>query len=1042
MSTETLTKSESKSAREENFRKNIPPVRVRNQQLSLWQSVVAEHVLKEEKAKLDSKDAAKLKIANVQEHPMIIATNTFVEQAAAKVINEGHILGSEQVLSKETASDLAQLSEIYFHLALAKIYDDIELEERSTKEARKYSDHDKLFLTCVPTYEYYSKKYDGKLKYNSWKNEGKGNLNYGVIDYKLPNDAKVGIIGDWGTGMDDAMNLFKVMMQENKLDAIIHLGDIYYSGTPDEVYANFADVITNVFDEVLGKGNRIPVFNIPGNHDYYAFGYGLYDMVTGLNSFNSDAVQEASYFCLRTEDDGWQFLGMDTGYNDASPNDQVNPNYDGPGLQDTEIKWHKDKLDNFKGGTILLSHHQLYSSHAKINGMESTYSAYPNMNKYLLDIFQPYFGDKVAAWLWGHEHNQVLFQNGLYGLDKGRLIGASAFEEMTSEAPYKVNYPNVPIQSTYELKADHGYFNHGFAIIDLSGRKLPTDKVKISYYEYPSWGAKPPRTIPTTASEMTLEHIALRRTSPGKTINYGESVHFCLENGNDFVGKSNKELFIHYPSIQTQPVEMMITGGSGAIQDGDIVKIESLESNLKKSNIFSVRSTPAIYYNSSGSHDQTWVVRKAIKSTDKTIHENDPVHFVNVYYKQFLCPLIETAFDGLSLTTDANVPAKWFIKAKRNYKRDFEQIEQEVDVEQSYDSKTGILTISWQALAGTSYNVKVEDEDNNDIEVGFAGPIQEQNTGKVSYPFNIKEFTNVSPDGGSLISSVCIVNPKKKDELHNYYVKASSPNNYMGQASIEGLQYSDDTLTGSWQLNTSTGMESNPSEAGATGYYYEILDSNNKEVARGKNDSQDAASGNICINNLDKLTSGETYQLKISAMGGNGTIPGEVSEPQGFTIKEAYEFPPVSSNINNAPSGSIGYFLIGDEEAIVGNSVTFWGSNWVDKNKLSGGAIESSLSSFCGYVFANERMLGGTSQGAYDPQINSGVAIQVGNIYSMPAISSFTNGTDTGLSDHFIATQGKVTKIVNVQVDFFQDDRSKPNEGTGTIVSIVWEEES
>jgi hypothetical protein len=52
----------------------------------------------------------------------------------------------------------------------------------------------------------------------------------------------------------------------------------------------------------------------------------------------------------------------------------------------------------------------------------------------LLNAFQPCFRSRVAAWLWGHEHNFVLFENGLFGLAKGRLLSASAFEEMVSES--------------------------------------------------------------------------------------------------------------------------------------------------------------------------------------------------------------------------------------------------------------------------------------------------------------------------------------------------------------------------------------------------------------------------------------------------------------------------------------------------------------------------------------------------------------------------------------------------------------------------------
>ncbi|HEY6764907.1 MAG TPA: metallophosphoesterase [Candidatus Sulfotelmatobacter sp.] len=44
---------------------------------------------------------------------------------------------------------------------------------------------------------------------------------------------KIGVIGDWGTGMDDSIALFDTLVAM-KPDVIIHVGDIYYSGTPTE----------------------------------------------------------------------------------------------------------------------------------------------------------------------------------------------------------------------------------------------------------------------------------------------------------------------------------------------------------------------------------------------------------------------------------------------------------------------------------------------------------------------------------------------------------------------------------------------------------------------------------------------------------------------------------------------------------------------------------------------------------------------------------------------------------------------------------------
>ena len=85
-------------------------------------------------------------------------------------------------------------------------------------------------------------------------------------------------------------------------------------------------------------------------------------MIGKVNSGVAGCTQQASYFCLRTEDDTWQFLGMDTGYGDRNPVEQQ-----APVLQRHESEWHVDKLTNFPGTTILLSHHQLISAKETLN---------------------------------------------------------------------------------------------------------------------------------------------------------------------------------------------------------------------------------------------------------------------------------------------------------------------------------------------------------------------------------------------------------------------------------------------------------------------------------------------------------------------------------------------------------------------------------------------------------------------------------------------------------------------------------------------------
>ncbi|EGL20279.1 MULTISPECIES: metallophosphoesterase [Paenibacillus] len=390
----------------------------------------------------------------------------------------------------DTASDMGQASRLMFEAALAKAEGSEEEALRLMREARKYSTGDLAgWLSCITTYLEYDARYDAPY-YRDWKLDGRDIGTYGVVSHVLPGDAKVGLIGDWATGMPDARELIACILDQD-VDAVIHLGDTYYSGTPEECRRNFKEV----FDEVFAKTGkpRIPVYSIPGNHDYYAFGYGFYqEILDEINRGEPEWKQEASYFCLRTEDGAWQFLGMDTGRNDYSPYNGINPTYDGPWLEESEVEWHRDKLANFKGSTLLLSHHQLFSQHSAIQGWGAQR---PWLNEHLEAAFSPFF-DRIACWFWGHEHNLCLFRDGLMGLAKGRLVGCSAYEETSGKdpyAPYRDDYAeHVPYREEMpRVSQTDGYYNHAFAILEFK-REAKEDPITCAYYEFPSWGSNAP----------------------------------------------------------------------------------------------------------------------------------------------------------------------------------------------------------------------------------------------------------------------------------------------------------------------------------------------------------------------------------------------------------------------------------------------------------------------------------------------------------------------------------------------------------------------
>jgi Calcineurin-like phosphoesterase len=612
-------------------------VRVANQQLSLWQSSVAEVMRKN----LTTSAAAEPDGIAVLDHPAVQATNDFVRARLTKA--DPRTAPDPAAGATDPHALNVYLSGLCFDIAQARVEGRFNDEAQLLTSYWPMSDYDPGFLSCILTYKYYWDRYNGQFLYNDWQKVG-GNkgLNYGVIDWPLANDAKVAIIGDWGTNLylQDSTALLIDLLRTQKPDVILHVGDIYYSGTPNECQA-FLTAINEAFTSA--GVNPVPVFTLPGNHDYYALGYGFYPMLSDLNNQIAGAAQEASYFCLRTADGRWQFLGMDTGYEDSNPLNQKDPFYAGPWLEASEIVWHKDKLDNFPGATILLSHHQLFSANSKINGMTSSESEFPYLNPMLLNVFEPYFRTKIAAWVWGHEHSLGIFQNGLFGLAKGRLVGASAWEELTSESPYTVNYPQVPYlqPTTWEAPANappnDAYLQHSYATIDLS-----TDPPNVSYYAFPSWYDQRPTNPQST--HLFDETLSLPSPAPQTQVDFGSPIALAVEGGLTFVGPldwDGTSIGQYYPTIVgSAGVTLKLVGTtSGPIVHGSSIQIQTTENAAGNYSYLGAWSgAHCLYYYLSGYSQENWTICK-LDPSDPNVYFGDAVYFMSSYFGgQWIAP--------------------------------------------------------------------------------------------------------------------------------------------------------------------------------------------------------------------------------------------------------------------------------------------------------------------------------------------------------------------------------------------------------------------
>lgn len=274
-------------------------------------------------------------------------------------------------------------------------------------------------------------------------------------------NSRIAVMGDWGTGAIPAIEVLQRIANEHP-DILLHLGDIYYSGTAAECQSNFIDPI----DSVLRRSNPLPVYSLSGNHDMYCGGVGFYDLITKLNP--APFTQRASFFCLRSADEKWQLLAMDTGLHDDNPATVAGAlTY----VEEDELAWHCDRIKEFPGRTVLLSHHQLFSAFSPI-GAANAQGKRSAVNPLLLKAFQQMTATKgIAAWFWGHEHTLSIYQP-FAGLERGRCVGhgavpVSVIDEIYKPLPELESAPLLVDQT--RLSSHGGVYTHGYAVLSFEG---------------------------------------------------------------------------------------------------------------------------------------------------------------------------------------------------------------------------------------------------------------------------------------------------------------------------------------------------------------------------------------------------------------------------------------------------------------------------------------------------------------------------------------------------------------------------------------------
>jgi hypothetical protein len=205
------------------------------------------------------------------------------------------------------------------------------------------------------------------------------------------NTARLAVFGDWATGLYGAPVIaHSIVDPQRKVDIVLHLGDVYYSGTASE----FQDRFSKVWPSRPGALHRA----LNGNHEMYSGGRPYFDTIQ-----KAPFQQRASHFAY--QNDHWIIVGLDTAYEEHD-------------LTQDQVTWLTNIVAGAEGRKVVLfSHHQPFSL---LSGQG------PKLEQKLHDLLEK---RKIFAWYWGHEHECVIYDRHDGWQLYGRCIGHAGMPE-------------------------------------------------------------------------------------------------------------------------------------------------------------------------------------------------------------------------------------------------------------------------------------------------------------------------------------------------------------------------------------------------------------------------------------------------------------------------------------------------------------------------------------------------------------------------------------------------------------------------------------
>jgi Calcineurin-like phosphoesterase len=299
--------------------------------------------------------------------------------------------------------------------------------------------------------------------------EGNAPFNETPAEYDgVAEDARLVIVGDWGTGLPRARNV-AAQMRERIGEAVaarrqvhvLHLGDVYYSGLETEDQRRFLD-LWPVTQEQADAG--VTSWSLNGNHDMYSGGFGYFGTLLRDPRFRrqrSPDGKPTSFFRLRSP--SWDFIGIDTSWDsDVTSAGKVGV------LTDPQGSYVAAAAAQSSRKLVLFSHHQLLSVYDQADiGSTLPAKLAPVLN-----------GNRVTAWWWGHEHRAIAYEAAA-GIRYPRCLGNGGVPVLPDPAPPAGSKPAITWHSTRSVREDgQERTRFGFAVLDLS-----PDRIEVAYVD-------------------------------------------------------------------------------------------------------------------------------------------------------------------------------------------------------------------------------------------------------------------------------------------------------------------------------------------------------------------------------------------------------------------------------------------------------------------------------------------------------------------------------------------------------------------------------